>query len=430
MGLSNSRSRRQLILALFFLSGACGLVYEVVWMRMLTLVFGATAFATSAILASFFAGLALGSWYFGRMADRLRNPLALYALLEGGIGAYAFLFPVLLSLVTVAYVTVARHFELGFYAVGLLRLVLSIPVLLLPATLMGGTLPVIVKVLVRGKDEMGRHIGRLYALNTFGAVVGALSAGFFLILLLGVREAAYLAGAANLLIAGIAYFLSRGHDRERMAIDPAHEAKDEASTATANADAFSSPEIARLTLWAVALSGVAALAFEVLWTRALVYFLDNSTHAFTTVLTAFLLGIALGSAVVAQLVDRRIRLLTAFGVVEVLIAISALLAIPILATLTPVLSGLDGQALDSMFLWKWSALRFARSLTVVLVPTVLMGMTVPLAAKIYARQVAHVGGSLGRVYSANTIGGVVGSLLAGSLSHLIGVKPGADSKPE
>ena len=107
MGLSNSRSRRQLILALFFLSGACGLVYEVVWMRMLTLVFGATAFATSAILASFFAGLALGSWYFGRMADRLRNPLALYAPMPPSSSAYAFLFPVLGWLDDLGVVTLA-----------------------------------------------------------------------------------------------------------------------------------------------------------------------------------------------------------------------------------------------------------------------------------------------------------------------------------
>src|ERR1019366_4304379 len=153
VGLTSERSIRRIILALFMLSGACGLVYEVVWMRMLTLVFGATAFATSPILSSFCAGLALGSLYFGKVVDRSRNPLALYAVLEAGIGIFAFLMPVLLGGLTAVYVAVARYMDLGFYPLSLVRLVLSVLILLLPATLMGGTLPVIVKFFVRGKDQ-------------------------------------------------------------------------------------------------------------------------------------------------------------------------------------------------------------------------------------------------------------------------------------
>lgn len=425
MGLTSERSIRWIILALFFLSGACGLVYEVVWMRMLTLVFGATAFATSAILSAFFAGLALGSFHFGKAVDRSRNPLALYAALEAGVGIFAFLMPVLLAGLSAVYVAVARHLELGFVSLSLLRLVLSVLILLVPATLMGGTLPVIVKFLVRGKDRLGLDVGRLYAVNTLGAMAGALTAGFFLILLLGVRETAYLAGIVNLIIAGVAFAMSRGMDVAPASADPEEAAATGAPASTTAADHTLSPRLLQLSLWAVGLSGLAALALEVLWTRALVYYLDNSTHAFTTMLTAFLLGIALGSAVVAQFADRRIRLLTVFGTVEVLIGISALLAIPILASSTPVLSGLDGQTLDLMFLWKWSGLRFLRSLSVMLVPTILMGMTVPLVAKIYTRQLNRVGGSLGRVYSANTIGGVVGSVLAGFvLIPVLGVSRG------
>ncbi|HKB52995.1 MAG TPA: fused MFS/spermidine synthase, partial [Ramlibacter sp.] len=186
-----------------------------------------------------------------------------------------------------------------------------------------------------------------------------------------------------------------------------------------------SPGLARLALWAVGLSGVAALGLEVLWTRALVYFLDNSTHAFTTMLTAFLLGIAIGSAIVARFADRRIPLLAVFGGVEALIGFSALLAIPILARAAPVLTGLEGQQLDALFVWKWIGLRFVRSLSVMLVPTVLMGMTVPLAAKISTRRLHELGASLGRVYSANTIGGVLGSLVAGFvLIPTLGVRNG------
>ena len=424
MALTSERSFRRIILALFFLSGACGLVYEVVWMRMLTLVFGATALATSAVLSTFFAGLAFGSFHFGKAVDRRRNPLALYAVLEAGIGIFAFLMPALLAGVTAVYVVAARALDLGFYPLSLLRLALSVLVLLPPATLMGGTLPVIVKCLARNKGRLGLDVGRLYAVNTFGAVAGALAAGFFLILLFGVRETAYLAGIVNLAIAGVAFAVSRSLSTQPAA-GQLEVVEGAAQPADEEAETLLSPVVARGVLWAVGLSGVAALALEVLWTRALVYFLDNSTHAFTTVLTAFLLGIALGSALVAQIADRRIRLLAAFGVVEVLIGFSALLAIPILATATPVLTGMEGQAVDAMLLWKWSAMRFARSLSVMLLPTVLMGMTVPLVVKIYTRHLAHLGDSLGRVYSANTIGGVAGSLAAGFLLiPLVGVRNG------
>jgi spermidine synthase len=424
LGLSTERGIRPIVLTLFFLSGACGLVYEVVWMRMLTLVFGATALATSVILAVFFAGLALGSFLFGKAADRSRNPLALYAALEAGVGLFAFLMPLLLTGVTAAYVALARRVDLSFYPLSLVRLVLSTAVLIVPATLMGGTLPVIVKCLARSMDRLGLDVGRLYALNTLGAVVGALASGFFLILLLGVRETAYVAGVVNLLVAGIAFTLSREMTPSSVTPSPS----DEPSVTRTVHDVASqalSPSLTRLLLWSIGVSGAAALALEVLWTRALVYYLDNSTHAFTTVLTAFLLGIALGSAVVAQFADRRLRSIMVFGVVELLIGITALLAIPILAASTPVLTGMEGQAVDAMLWWKWSGLRFVRSLAVMLVPTVLMGMTVPLVVRIHAAQLSRLGGSLGRVYSANTIGGVIGSVVAGFvLIPMLGVSGG------
>jgi spermidine synthase len=420
VSLTSERSVRRIVLVLFFLSGATGLVYEVVWMRMLTLVFGATAFATSAILAGFFAGLALGSLWFGRAADRSRNPLALYAWLEAGVALFAFLMPLLFAGLTEVYVAVARNLDLGFYPLSLVRLVLSFVVLLLPTTLMGGTLPVIVKFLVRREERLGLSVAHLYSMNTFGAVVGTVGAGFFLILLVGVRETAYLAGIVNLVIAGVALALSR-------AVDLGPVSDGEAGPPVPDEHPWEdlSPAVARIALWAVGFSGLCALALEVLWTRSLVYFLDNSTHAFTTMLTAFLLGIALGSAVVARVVDRRIRLLAAFGLVEVLIGVFALLAIPILATSTPVLEGMEGVQPDSLLLWKWTGLRFLTSLTVMLVPTVLMGITVPLVAKIYTRQLSHLGTSLGRVYSLNTLGGVVGSVLAGFvLIPVLGVHDG------
>jgi spermidine synthase len=405
------RGLRVTILALFFLSGACGLVYEVVWMRMLTLVFGATAFATSTILASFFSGLALGSFSFGRVIDRGGNPLKTYALLEAGVGVFAFLMPVFFSALNGFYVQAYRQFDLGFTSLSLLRFALSFLVLLIPATLMGGTLPVMVKYFVRRKERLGWNVGALYALNTFGAVVGTVSAGFFLILFLGVREAAYLAGSVNLLIALVVWVLYRRslRDSEETVQETAQE-----SPGPGKVEGVS-PELARLALWAVGISGFCSLALEVFWTRALVFFLDNSTHAFTTILTAFLLGIALGSTVISRFVDTRRRLVGWLGGLEVLIGISVVLAIPILNHSTPVIQRLIEADVNAALPWKWMGMRFLTTLSVILVPTLLVGATFPLVTKIYTLNVKRVGTALGNVYSVNTVGGVFGSLAAGFL---------------
>jgi spermidine synthase len=418
-GSSRAGGVRLTILALFFLSGACGLIYEVAWMRMLTLVFGATAFATSTILASFFSGLALGSFTFGRVIDRGRSPLKVYALLEAGIGIFAFLMPLLLSGLTEFYVGLSHRFAIPYYQFSLIRFSLSFLVLLVPATLMGGTLPVLIKFFVQGLGRLGWHVGRLYAVNTLGAVVGTVAAGFFLILFLGVHEAAYVAGAVNLLIAGVVLVLDRrtgdssvvGNDQQERVTEQVDSSKDTYS-----------PRIIRLALWAAGLSGFCALALEVLWTRSLVYFLDNSTHAFSTMLTAFLFGIAIGSFLIARLVDTRTKLLVWLGFIQLLIGIFAVLAIPILANATPVIQRMAEGSLGPMLTWRWIGMRFVTSLTVMLVPTVLMGMAFPLVTKIYARSLSNVGAALGNVYSANTMGGVLGSFMAGFvLIPLIGM---------
>ncbi len=425
VGAGGAQAIRRTILVLFFLSGACGLVYEVVWMRMLTLIFGATAFATSTILASFFTGLALGSFSFGRIVDRrARNPLALYAVLEGGVGVFAFVMPLLMAGLTTTYVAVARRWSLGYYEINLVRFALAFLVLVVPATLMGGTLPVVVKFFAEKRERLGWDIGQLYAVNTFGAVVGTFLAGFFLILFLGVRETAWAAGAVNLLIAGTVWVIGR-----RVATGEGVRDVEEADLVgvpvevPTGAAAPTSAGAARLALWAVGISGFSALALEVLWTRSLVFFLDNSTHAFTTILTAFLVGIAIGSAVVAGFIDRWKRLLSGLGVLEVLIGVSAVLAVPVLNHSNPVLQQMADVTPDAMLMWKWTGMRFLTSLSVMLVPTILMGMAFPLAARIYARRLDSVGTALGEVYSLNTICGVVGSVAAGFLLiPLIGMR--------
>ena len=157
--------------------------------------FGSTAFATATILASFMFGLALGSFCFGRLADRYREPLKVYAYLETGIGVFALLFPVIISGVTAAYVGIYQQFDATFYLFSLLRFILSFLILVIPSFLMGGTLPVLSKLFVREFGRLGSGIGSLYGTNTLGAVVCTFSAGFFFIILFGAKETTYIAAA-------------------------------------------------------------------------------------------------------------------------------------------------------------------------------------------------------------------------------------------
>jgi spermidine synthase len=406
---------------MFFLSGAAGLIYEVVWMRMLALVFGATAFATSTILASFMAGLALGSFYFSRVIERGASPLRVYALLEAGIGVFAFLMPVIFAGLDNVYVALSRQFPMSFYAFSLVRFVLSFLVLLIPTTLMGGTLPVLGKYLVDRTESLGWNIGRLYAINTFGAVLGCFSAGFFLIMIVGVRESAYIAGAVNFLIAGTVWALERGSGKSRTAgldLKVSEECRNGGGR-----DAYPA-KIARLALWAAAVSGFCALAYEVFWTRALVFLLDNTTHAFTTMLATFLSGLAIGSLAIAKFIDSRRKLVAWLGAIEALIGISVILSIFAFGQLSSRLESGVGDA-SSMGFWRWTGLRFMYSFAILLVPTVLMGMTFPIFSKIYTRHIKEVGRALGSLYSVNTVGSILGSVIAGFvLIPLIGVVPG------
>ncbi len=174
MSFRPTRQPRTLILILFLLSGSAGLVYEIVWMKMLTLIIGNTIFATTTVLTSFMGGLALGSFLAGRFVDRRTDHLKVYGILEGAIGAYALVLPLLLGWTEPLFRFIYQDFHTSFYVFGLLRFLVCGFVLLIPTTMMGATLPVLSKYFVERQSQLGWTIGKLYGVNTFGAVAGAL----------------------------------------------------------------------------------------------------------------------------------------------------------------------------------------------------------------------------------------------------------------
>lgn len=391
---------------LFFLSGATGLVYQVVWSRLLNEVFGVTAHAVTAVLATFLAGLSLGAWVLGRAADRSRSPLRLYALLELGVAASAVAGTWVVRAVDPVHVLVASRLAPDSAALLAFRVALAALVILPPTVLMGATLPAFTRVVVEGDAMLGRRVSFLYALNTAGAVVGSVAAGFVLIRALGVHGTLWLAAAGNVVIGLAAAWLAAALGPGQATAKP-----DGGRTATPAAQDAPATPGAWWLLVVMALSGVASIALEVIWTRMLVLIVGTSTYAFVTMLTAFLVGIALGSFAARGFVDRVRSPRRAFGWVQLGIAASTLATLPLMGALM-----LDAQRWIEAMELRWLALvacRFGLSFLVMIVPTTLIGMTFPLAAKLWARDVGTLGGRLGQLYGANTLGNIAGAVLGG-----------------
>lgn len=396
----------RLIGLLFFASGACGLVYQIVWVRMLLPVFGAGVHAVSTVLTAFMAGLALGAWLFGRLADRKGGGLRLYGLLEVGIAASAALLPFAVAELDEVYTALYRAFADSPSAFAAARFALSAALLLVPTTLMGGTLPALVRYVSRSGIRVGRGAGLLYGLNTLGAVVGCALAAFLLIERLGIQGTTWVVASANLLL-GVAAFVIARH-----AAAPAAEAAPAEPIPPAGRVAATTPALRRVVLWGYALSGFAALGYEVVWARVLSVVLRlTTTQSLSVILVVFLGGLGLGSAAGARRADRTLRPLAAFVRLEVLIGLAGLLSIFAVAVVPHVES-----ALRHLPGWGGHATRLLAAATVVMgLPTFLMGWLFPVAARLRSAGIDEVARGVGGLYAANTAGAIAGAFAAGFL---------------
>jgi len=397
------------VLAFFLVSGACALLYEVVWTRKLVLLFGTTAYAVSTVLAVYFAGMGIGSFLGGRLADRTHRPLLWYAIFELAIGMYALLFLVLLRAGESLLVTLISALSLSRGVGIVLRGAFSFILLILPVSLMGATLPLLSRAVVSEQRVLGLRIGSLYTVNTFGAVFGCFLAGFVLLPRFGFSGTTLIGATASLAVGFGATALARrfgGRTPKRRGA-----AVDEAERASAAAGTPYSARIAGLVTVAFAVSGFCALALEVLWFRTLTIVFLGTTYAFTTMLTTFLCGIAFGSMYASTMVDRRRHLVSLFGTVEALIGVACILMLTVYTWLPPIL-----DFFKTHHNYHWTGLiatKFALAFAVLFVPTFLFGMTFPIVVKIVAGGRPELGWKVGRLYGANTFGGVAGSLVAG-----------------
>jgi len=397
-----------LVYALFFLSGAIGLLYEVVWARMLTQIFGNTTHAIATVLAAFMAGLALGSYVFGRLVDARRNAFLAYGLLEGGVGLYGLLIPTLFALTQRAYAGLYGLVDVSYTAFSLVLFLLAFLVIVIPTALMGATLPVLSRFCVTRFASLGRRVGDLYAINTLGAVVGCALTGFSLIAALGLRGTVRLGAILNLAIAVLILLLVAGF---RIREIPHGDCREETAPPSAEGGSRSRLELA--LLGGFALSGVAAMVYENAWTRALTLVIGMSTYSFTIMLTTFLVGLGLGSLLYARWWGGRAIGFAGLGVLQLLVALSALATIPLFERLPLLFLRLRHGFGDSF--QQFLTIQVVLSALVMIVPTLLLGATFPVVARIYTRNLAVVGRSVGTAYASNTLGAIAGAFLGGFL---------------
>ena len=373
-------------------------MYEVVWLKMFSTVMGVTIYAAGTVIAAFMAGLALGSYLFGKLVDRRSDALRLYAILELCVAAAALLVPALIEIIPPILSSVFSVTGDTGFGLTVLRTVLSFLILLLPTTMMGGTLPILTSHLINREKDFGKNFSLLYGLNTGGAVVGVLLAGFVTLSAFGLSVTTYMAAAINVCVSVIAFVLYRLLP-SASGVSPV---RGELEIPPDRVSPYSRP-VRRIVLIVLGLSGLTSMAYEVIWTRQLMLFMRTSTYAFSFMLAVFLTGVTWGSIYMSGRVNRLKKPIFVLALFEMLVGFLALVNLYLFIPL-------DSETATIMF---GLSSKFLAVILIVLPITFGFGALMPVAAVSYTRSLSQSGSSVGRLYSTNTIGGIAGSLLAG-----------------
>ncbi|MGO9568175.1 MAG: fused MFS/spermidine synthase [Desulfomonilaceae bacterium] len=393
---------RSLVYTLFFASGISGLMYQIVWLRMLSRTTGVSIHATATVVAAFMAGLALGSFILGKFVDKRDDPLRIYALLELCVAGTVFLIPYAFAGSVPFYQFLYQWGNESVAVTAAGMGLVSFVTLLVPTALMGGTLPVLTTFLVRKDHLLGKNLSILYGLNTLGAVTGVVLSSFFLIGILGERKTTYIGIAINVLVAIVALYAFR---KDSEAAPAAKEySEPELKTATHSILPYSIGT-RRFVLFAFLLSGFTSLAYEVIWTRQLILFLENSIYAFSAMLAVFLAGVSLGSLATNRFADKLKTPLMIFAVLELVIGLISVFNLYLFGPI------------DNLFVERGTGWlpSFIATMILVFPMTFIFGMILPIAGRCYASNLDRTGSLVGRLYGFNTVGCIMGSLFAGFL---------------
>lgn len=392
---SPNRNVTRALGAIFAVSGASGLIYEVAWMRTLRLLVGSTTLSHTIVLAAFMTGLALGAWLAGRRIDKAARPLRVYAWLEASIGLYGLSFPLLARVIVPPLGALYRACEESPTAFALGELLLLGPLVLPGAALMGATLPALGRVVAR--EDVAREGGWLYAVNTLGAAAGAAIAGFLLLPLLGLEATILAATATNGVLSAIAFSM----DKRLESAPPTQEEPAEEKTGA--------PRLATL---AVLVSALGGMTLQIAWTKLFVISVGSSTFAFTCVVAVYILGIGAGAALSIRALARKTAPSVLLALASLGAALAASATVPFFAWFPLEVAAIIKSVKSIPFILLLETV----TVGVALLPaTVLLGSVFPLGVAVAGGSPAHGGRALARISVASSLGSIAGALVGGLL---------------
>ncbi|SLM32178.1 membrane hypothetical protein [Desulfamplus magnetovallimortis] len=397
---------------LFFCSGFCSLVYEIIWSRMFVLVMGNTIFSTSTILASFMTGLALGSIYWGYKIRRHKplHAIKYFAILEISTGLYGLLFPLIFYLFPSLENMLTQFTSKSSHTQLFIRYLTSTSLIIIPTFMMGGTFAILSHAIIQNSTQFARKAALLYGINTIGAVTGALFTGFFLIKSLGHLNTIYLAASINIIIGMVAFAIwkTKKHQQSKTTTKTVINTKEQNKNQSINIPVKYKYPI----FYVIFISGLCSLSYQIIWTRLLILVIDNSVYSFTMILAIFLVGISLGSFLISLPNIKPDKTLMVFGWINISIAISSF-CVPFFINI----KSIPGTTTYWYFLISTIPL-------FIIIPTIFMGMAVPVAMNLYnCLSKNKAGDAVGKIFGINTIGSVTGILLSTfCLIPMLGIK--------
>ena len=409
---SSNRTDIRWIMLIYFLSGACSLIDEVVWVRLLKLTLGNTVYASSIVVSVFMGGLALGAFIMSRYSDRINRRLRLYALLETLVTISAFAIPLALRATDKIYVWFFRSYHPDNSLILIVQVIFSGVILLVPSIIMGSTLPLLGRFVTAFEKEAGHLVGKLYAFNTLGAAVGCLLAGFILIRSYGVMGTLYIAAELNLLVAFGGWYLSRKHDN-------INSGKLEKKNFTISRQEVGNNTDRRFYILVIAffMSGFISIGYELLWMRSIVHLLSGFTYVFSSVLTIYLLGNVIGTSIGSGLVKTLKEPALGFTVTLFILGLCGIFYIPFMTLWSSkLMPEIDRQIELTSHAIPFSTfliMPLIQSAFLFLLPSIMMGIGFPIALQTWTNHVHKVGRSTGTAYTANTVGAVLGGIIVG-----------------
>lgn len=388
-----SKTRIALIALLFFVSGLTSLIYETIWIRVLSLGVGSTSTSMSLVLSIFFLGLSIGSWLAGKWAQQIKKPILFYGAIEGFIGIYSAL--LIYALFNFHKVLDAFPVTASFSPVGLsLKFTLVFLFLILPTTLMGMSLPLLMRIFVHSPENLGRTISFLYGANTLGAVVGAFITGFWLIPEFGVIFSNHGAAILNLGIFATAILLQRNSD-----LLPLEETQLQGDK----------PKLTGWISLTAFVMGFSSLSAEVAWNKYLGIYLGSNIYGLSLVLALFLFGIAAGALILSIFIEK-IKNLSKFYLTLLIACVLSLILTSYLLDFAPIMAQtLHGLAPQVSLL----VIKSGLVVVLMLLPSTLMGAILPISIRLQTANSRQAPAVTGRLYAINTIGAILGSSLAG-----------------